>query len=95
MKFKVSEKHQHPFEDIDDLCIVGNYMYTNCSDYDKIPQRYSFVECQWQSFARVNIACDSDESYHPSGVTNFHSKVYAPYGHVSESHCMHNAELIR
>jgi len=93
MEFKFWEKHQHPFEAIDDLCIVGNYMYTNCSDYDKIPQRYNFTERQWQSFARVNITCDSDESYHPSGVTKFHSKVYVLYGHVSESNCMHNAEL--
>ena len=59
----------------------------------KIPQRYSFAERQWQSFARVNITCDSDESYHPSGVTKFHSKVYVLFGPVSKSNCMHNAVL--
>jgi len=95
MKFKVWEEHQHPSKNIDDLsvCIVENYMYTNCSDYDRIPQRYWFAERQWQSCARVNITCDSDGSYHPSGVTKFHSKVYALYGPVSESNCMHNAVL--
>jgi len=95
MKFKVWEKHQHPSEDIYDICIVGNYMYTNCSDYEKIPQRYSFAERQWQSFARVNITCDfSDESYYLSGVTKFHSKVYVLFGPVRSKYtCFHNAEL--
>ena len=89
MQLKVWEKHQHPCGAIDNLCIVGNYMYV-------ISLRYNFAERQWQSFAMVNTTSGSHEFYHESGVTFFHSKVYVLYGHKSwsnSSSCMHNAGL--
>ena len=96
MELELWEKHQHPCGTIDNLCIVGNYMYVNSSDYDTIPQRYSFAERQWQSFAKVNITRGSNEDYFNNGVIAFHSKVYVLYGRESKLNacgCMHNAVL--
>ena len=96
MELKVWEKLKHPCGVIDDLCIVGGYMYANSSKYKKIPQRYSFTERRWQPFAKVNITCGSKEYYHNSGVTVFRSKVYVLYGYktkANSSWCMRNAEL--
>ena len=96
MELKVWEKCRHPCGEIDNLCIVGNYMYVISFDYDTSPQRYSFAERQWQTFAKVNITRRSNECYHESGVTFFHSKVYVLYGLESwsnSSNCMHNAVL--
>jgi len=53
---------------INNLCIVGDYMYAINSDCN---QRYSFVERQWQSFAKVNT-----KIRYNSGATGSHSKVY-------------------
>ena len=71
--------------------------YVISFDYDTSPQRYSFAERQWQIFVKVNITSGSNECYHDSGLTFFHSKVYVLYGHESWSnssdHTMHNAVL--
>ena len=97
-ELKVWEKCRHPCGEIDNLCIVGNCMYVISFDYGTSPQRYSFSERQWQTFAKVNITRGSDECYHESGVTFFHSKVYVLYGRESwpkpnSFNCMHNAVL--
>ena len=99
MEQKVWEKHRHPFQKIYDLCIVGDYLYANSSVYHSYmtPQRYSFTERRWQSFAKVNITYSFNEYYDNSGVTVFHSKVYVLYGHKTKSnssdYTMHNAVL--
>jgi len=98
MELKVWEKLKHPCGEIDDLCVVGNYMYVISSDCDTSPYRYNFAQRQWQSFAKVNITCnsDGDNVYYPSGVIPFHSKVYVLHGYKSwsnSSNCMHNAVL--
>ena len=96
MELKVWEKCRHPCGEIDNLCLVGNYMYVISFDSKSSPQRYSFVERQWQTLPKVHITCGSNECYHDSGVTVFHSKVYVLYGHESWSNSsisMHNALL--
>ena len=47
------EQHSHCVGELSHLCTVGDYMYAVNSDCSKIPQRYSFSERQWQSFAKV------------------------------------------
>ena len=96
VELKVWERHKNPCGAIDNLCIVGDYMYANSSKYNKIPQRYSFVECRWQSFAKINITCAPNEYYHNNGVTVFRSKLYVLFGHKSKSNSsyhIHNAVL--
>ena len=48
------QRHEddHPRGQISSLCTVGDYMYAVHSDYNMIPQRYSFAKRQWQSFAK-------------------------------------------
>jgi len=95
-ELEVWEKYIHPCGTIDNLCIVGNYRYVIVSPYWPIPQRYSFAERQWQSFAQVNITRGPNEYYCNSGATGFHSKLYVFYGYRSLSKlswCMHKAKL--
>ena len=47
------EKHSQSNGELSHLCTVGDYLYAFNSDCTKIPQRYSFSERQWQSFAKV------------------------------------------
>ena len=67
----VWEKHPHSGGVINNLCIVGDYTYAINSDCNRPPQRYSFAERQWQSFAKVN-----SKIRYNSGATGSHSKVY-------------------
>ena len=48
------QRHEEalPCGQISSLCTVGDYMYAVHSDYNMIPQRYSFAKRQWQSFAK-------------------------------------------
>ena len=62
------------------LCAVGDYMYAISADCNKIPQRYSFAESQWQSFAKVNVTNNYDNYFYNSGATVLHSKVFVLYG---------------
>ena len=81
---------------INNLCIVGDYMYAIRSDNNyysnEFPQRYSFSECQWQGFERATLTGGPVKN---SGATVLHSKVFVLYGQgTPRSHgVMHNALL--
>ena len=47
----VWEKQPHSCGQINNLCIVDDYMYAISFDCYQFPQRYSFSKCQWQMFA--------------------------------------------
>ncbi|XP_020631906.1 kelch-like protein 17 [Orbicella faveolata] len=74
----VWEKLPYSSGKINNLCIVDDYMYAVSSDCRQVPQRYSFANCQWQTFAKVSIS--SDLRVFCSGATVLHSKVYVVYG---------------
>lgn len=78
----VWEKLPHSCGKIEQLCIVNDYMYAIRSNYGRVPQRYSFAEQQWQSFAKEDIP---GGRIFNSGATVFHSKVYVLYGIVPSS----------
>lgn len=76
------QKHDDPtVRVVKGLCTVGDYMYTICSDYTQVTQRYSFPKRQWQSFAKVNVSNSHYHRYYYSGATALLSKVYVLYGH--------------
>ena len=72
------EQHSHCVGELSHLCTVGDYMYAVNSDCSKIPQRYSFSERQWQSFAKVTVP--RGVFFFNSGTAVFHSKVFVLYG---------------
>ena len=72
------EKHSHSNGKLSHLCTVGDYMYAFNSDCNKIPQRYSFSERQWQSFAKVTMP--RGVTFFNSGTAVLHSKVFVLYG---------------
>ena len=78
---------------ISSLCIAGDYMYAISSNCNKIPQRYSFADLQWQSFAKVNVTGSCIYAY--SGATVLHSKVFVLYGKATYTKAwrVHNAVL--
>ena len=68
-----------PCGQISSLCTVGDYMYAVPSDYNMIPQRYSFAKRQWQSFAKFSLSYHY--SYYPKNrATVLHSKLYVLSG---------------
>ena len=73
------EKHSHPNGKLSHLCTVGDYMYAFNSDCTNIPQRYSFSERQWQSFAKVTVPRGVRTLFN-SGTAVLHSKVFVLYG---------------
>ena len=90
----VWEKQPHSCGQINDLCIVDDYMYANSSDCNQFPQRYSFSKCQWQTFAKVSVP--SNFRFYCSGATALNSKLYVLYGgliHTAGSWYFQNAEL--
>ena len=70
----VWEKQPHPFGKISNLCIVDDYMHAISYDCDQVPQRYSFSECQKQTFVKVSTA--NNYRFFSSGATVLNSKVY-------------------
>ena len=76
----VWEKLSNPCGKINNLCIVDDYMYAISSDYNQVPQRYSFSKCRWQTFAYVSIPCN--DRFYCSGVVVLHSKLYVLYGRL-------------
>ena len=89
----VWDKQPHPCGQINNLCIVDDYMYANSSDINQFPQRYSLSKCQWQTFAKVSVPCN--HQFYLSGATVLNSKLYALYGDVdfTSSWSLQNAEL--
>ena len=75
---------------IEQLCIVDNYMYAIGSDCNQIPQRYSFAEQQWQSFAKPGT---TEGRFFNSGATVLNSKVFVLNGKVTNSGSMSSAVL--
>ena len=69
---------------ISELRTIGDYMYAinTTLNSSHVPQRYNFVKRRWQRYAKVIIPSSENESYsfHNSGATVFHSKVYVLYG---------------
>ena len=74
----VWEKQPHPCGKISNLCIADDYMYAISYDCNQIPQRYSFSECQWQTFVKVSVP--SNYRFYCSGATVLNSKLYVLYG---------------
>ena len=72
------EKHSQSNGELSHLCTVGDYLYAFNSDCTKIPQRYSFSERQWQSFAKVTDP--RGVIFFNSGTAVLHSKVFVLYG---------------
>ena len=68
------EKHSQSNGELSHLCTVGDYMYAFNSDCTQIPQRYSFSERQWQSFAKVTVP--RGVIFFNSGTAVLHSKVF-------------------
>ena len=70
-------------------------MYAFNSDCTQIPQRYSFSERQWQSFAKVTVP--RGVIFFNSGTAVLHSKVFVLYGKRfdgSRSWAVQNAVLL-
>ena len=92
----VWEELPHSGGVINNLCIIGDYMYPIRSDNNyysnEFPQRYSFSECQWQGFERASLTGSHVKS---NGATVLHSKVFVLYGQgILRSHeVMYNALL--
>ena len=76
----VWEKQPHSCGRIKNICIIDDYMYAISSDCNKVPQRYSFSKCQWQTFAKVSITNNYQNRIYFSGATVLQSKVYVLYG---------------
>ena len=74
----VWEKHSQSNGELSHLCTVGDYIYAFNSDCTQIPQRYSFSERQWQSFAKVTVP--SGVIFFNGGTAVLHSKVFVLYG---------------
>ena len=72
----------HACGKIEQLCIVDEYMYAFSSNCTQVPQRYSFAEQQWQSFAKPVV---TEGYFLNSGATVLHSKVFVLYGKKSSS----------
>ena len=81
---------------VSELRTIGDYMYaiSTTLNSSQVPQRYNFVKRRWQRYAKAMIPCSfsplpSTEnescSFHNSGTTVFHSKVYVLYGRKSKS----------
>ena len=89
----VWEKQPHACGQINNFCIVDDYMYGISSDCNTFPQRYSFSKCQWQTFAKVCVP--SNCRFFCSGVAVLNSKVYVLYGGllVTGIWSLQNAEL--
>ena len=83
-------KVPHSCGKIQQLCTVGDYMYAFSSECNQVPQRYSFAEQQWQSFAKPGI---TEGYFFNSGATVHHSKVFALYGKVLYSGYVSSAVL--
>ena len=77
----VWEELPHSGGVINNLCIIGDYMYAIRTDNNyysnEFPQRYSFSECQWQGFERASLIGSHVKS---NGATVLHSKVFVLYG---------------
>ena len=75
------QRHEEalPCGQISSLCTVGDYMYAVPSDYNMIPQRYSFAKRQWQSFAKFSLSYHYSY-YHKNRATVLHSKLYVLSG---------------
>ena len=84
----VWEKLQHSCGGISNLLVIEDYMYVINSDYNQVPQRYSFAKCQWQSFARASI---TSGYFFNSGAMVLYSKVYVLYGNITTQGQVKNA----
>ena len=88
---KVWENLPHPtaMGAVSELRTIGDYMYAISTTLNgsRVPQRYNFVKRRWQRYAKVMIPSSKNEScsFHNSGSTVFHSKVYVFYGGRSKS----------
>ena len=90
----VWEKQPHSCGQINNLCIVDDYMYAISSNCNGFPQRYSLSKCQWQTFAKVSVP--SNYRFYCSGAAVLNSKLYVLYGRSLFSDCcwsVQNAEL--
>jgi len=90
------EKQPRPCVEINNLCILDDYMYGISSNCNEVPQRHSFAKCHWQTFAKVGIRNNHPNLFCNSGATVLNSKVYVLYGYnffFSGSWRMQNAEL--
>ncbi len=84
----VWERQPQECGEINNLCIIEDYMYAVSPSYNNIPQRYNLATRQWQSFAQVSFTVTGYICY--SGATVLHSKLHVLYGNKSYS----NVDLI-
>ena len=85
---KVWENIPHSLGAVGELCTVEDYMYPISTTLNSCePQRYNFVKRRWQRYAKLIIRSSEygSSSFHNSGATVFHSKVYVLYGRRSKS----------
>ena len=90
----VWEKQPHSCGQINNLCIIDDYMYAISSNCNEFPQRYSLSKCQWQTFAKVSVP--RNYRFYCSGAAVLNSKLYVLYGRslYSDFHwSVQNAEL--
>ena len=91
------EKLTHSCGVLKNLCIVDDYMHAISSDHCQFPQRYSFFQCHWQTFAKVSIASDDSKfnRFYFDGAAVLQSKLYVLYGAYlfSDGWRMQNAGL--
>jgi len=74
------EKLSHHFGEINNLCIVDEYMYAISSRCNQVHQRYSFAKRQWQTFAEVRLR--NDQRFFCNGAAVLNSKLYVLYGRL-------------
>ena len=86
---KVWENIPHSLGAVSELCNVEDYMYAIGSTLDSDqPQRYNFAKRRWQRYAKLipnSVSEKQSRSFHNSGTTVFHSKVYLLYGSRTKS----------
>ena len=93
----VRERLKHSSGVINNLCVIGDYMYAISPDCNPIPQRYSLSKCQLQTFGIVSVRSRGEHKFYSSGTTAHNSKVCVLYGGMfrtsSGTDKMHNATL--
>ena len=73
------ERQPHNLVTVERMCALNDFMYA-IMPCNALPQRYSFSERQWQTFARVGITADFYNCFYNAGVAVLGGKVYVLYG---------------
>ena len=85
------ERLPHSCGEVNNLCVIDDYMYSISADLNQVPQRFNFAKRQWQSIAPVGI-----QSYYYDPGKNgaiVHSKLFVLYENSFKSRCFSPALL--